>query len=397
MKLLQPFLDRFVSSASFSAYVRLVRWLAFISPTYNQPSTVGNNTHRRTVVLDDTTGPIVVASALNLVGPLQSGLLLLLMPVAIAVAVYVPKLRGIQNVCAMLAGQALAFMVPVPFEPSGYLMVPTIGLYFGVIAGLGTVLDLSLDLFALSPATEDAVTSIFQQYLALFATTRAYALFATRQQTALLGLLCVAYLLLSPIVFRLPKTAYWRKHFFMCLDGLAVRAGMLRVNDWVAWWGGTTQSEATLVLPLLLVGVTTTTTNNNNNNKQETTTTLTIDKVAECHNMLALMCAQTLVTRLCTHTLSLTVGILVCLVLFASAVELTSSFIVDICAFAVSLLLVTCLERFLDGCGLPETCFTYVCVFVLLECLRDTWSTASVLPANLMLLYELSANSALWS
>ena len=314
MKVLQAFLDRFVSSASFSAYVRIVRWLALISPMYYY---YGGNATTTTTAGDD--GTVTTTSALTLVGPLQTGLLVLLMPIATAGAICTGRLRGLQNVCAMLAGQALAFMVPVPLEPSGYLMVPTIVLYFGIIAGVGTALDLALNMLALPHPAEDAITAVFQQYLALFATTRAYVLFVAHQQERLLGLLCVVYLLGCPTVVRLPQTAYWRKHFLSCADGLAVRGGMLRVTTLLAWFGGSTAGEALLAMPLLAVlllappspsaAAAAANTNNNNHN------VLLVNKADESRTMLSLISAQAIVNLLCvSQRLSLPVALVVCMV-----------------------------------------------------------------------------------
>lgn len=403
MKVLQTFLDRFVSSASFSAYVRIVRWLALISPMYYY-----SNNNTTSAAGDD--GIVTVTSALTLVGPLQTGLLVLLMPIATAGAICTGRLRGLQNVCAMLAGQALAFMIPVPIEPSGYLMVPTIVLYFGIIAGVGTALDLALNMLALPRPAEDAITAVFQQYLALFATTRAYVLFVAHQQERLLGLLCVVYLIGCPTVVRLDQTAYWRKHFLSCADGLAVRGGMLRVTAILAWFGGSTTGEALLAMPLLgvlflLTTTTTTTTTTDNKNL------LLVNKADESRTMLSLICAQAIVTLLCvSQRLSLSVALVVCLVFLLLLMAVApyhktsggEEALSGICAFALSLLLVNCLERFLDGCGLPEMCFTYLCVFVLLECARSStaWG-APVPPVNLgmLLLNEdaVAVSSALWA
>jgi hypothetical protein len=79
----QRFFERFVTSVSYSAYLILVR---------------------RVLPLEYVQG---------------------LVPLWVA-CVGLVRLRGLQDVFAMLAGQGIADLVPMPMEPSGYLIVPAV-------------------------------------------------------------------------------------------------------------------------------------------------------------------------------------------------------------------------------------------------------------------------------
>ncbi len=101
-----------------------------------------------------------------------------LVPISILGVVWTGEIHGLQTLCGMLAGQGLSLAVPMPSEPAGYLIVPVVLLYFGVISAAGWCVDGTLQLLEKrTPELADALSTVFEQYISLFATTRALAVF----------------------------------------------------------------------------------------------------------------------------------------------------------------------------------------------------------------------------
>jgi hypothetical protein len=44
--------------------------------------------------------------------------------------IYCKNIEGLQSLCAILAAQGIMSTVPIPYEPSGYLVIPAVLLYF---------------------------------------------------------------------------------------------------------------------------------------------------------------------------------------------------------------------------------------------------------------------------
>ncbi len=101
-----------------------------------------------------------------------------LVPISILGVVWTRDIGGLQTLCGMVAGQGLSLAVPMPSEPAGYLIVPVVVLYFGVISAAGWCVDGTLQLLEKrTPELADALSSVFERYISLFATTRALAVF----------------------------------------------------------------------------------------------------------------------------------------------------------------------------------------------------------------------------
>jgi hypothetical protein len=352
---LQRFLDRFSASASFSAFRRVVA----CAP----PGTVQG-----------------------------------LVPLSMLGVVCTARLRGLQNLFGMLAGHGLSQLVQMPTEPAGYLMVPAVLLYFAVIASAGWAVDSTLQrLDDRAPELTDALSTVFEQYISLFATTRALAVFQGSGQQNALCVLSLVYLLLptplAPSVGSLTTTnssgsssSTWLRHLVHCVQNLAARGGMLGVGMQLTLWTG--GGEGLLVLYLLAIfGTAQIAPPKKDKAKNNTTTS---DKLQDCHTMLSVLCAQHLVGLLSASFVMqtqqqqqqwLSISVLaVCVVavaVAASAQRFTRDehMFADVCAFGISLLMTGRLEQWLEGSAPIEAVSTYLCVFALLECVRsDYWS-----------------------
>ena len=118
-------------------------------------------------------------------------------------------------------------------------------------------------------------------------------------------------------------------------------------------------------------------------------------KLSHVHAMLSLTTAQQLVGLLQTSARisewACVWGMMACVSIIAVVGRkhepYKSHSFADICAFAVSLLLTTALERWLSGSGMLEAGMVYLVVFCILEVLhREPWSSAArggtVMPAQ---------------
>jgi hypothetical protein len=261
---LQRFLDRCIASASFSAFRRVI---AYAPP-----------------------------------GAVQA-----LVPVTVLGVVCCARLRGLQNVFGMLAGHGLSVSVPMPTEPVGYLMVPAVLLYFGVIAAAGWGLDSTLQrLDDRAPALTEALSTVFEQYISLFATTRALAVFQGSGQQNTLCIMSAVYLVLpaslAPSVASFgsrssrPGESTWSRHIVHCVQNLAVRGGMLCVGMQLTLWSG--GGEGLLVLYLLAIFGTAQAVASKRKGAA-----LPSDKLQDCHTMLSVLCAQHIVALLSAQRL----------------------------------------------------------------------------------------------
>lgn len=355
---LQRFLDRFISSASFSAYTRLVAQLP----------------------------PLFVTG---------------LAPLSVAGVVCTGRLRGLQNVMGMLAGQGLVGLVPIPLEPAGHLVVPIILLYFGLIAALGrsidgTVLASSSSAGGGGGALNAAIVTVFEQYTSLFAMTRALALLQSIQPPGTIGVLALVYVLL-PAAIAPSGTASgpstWSKHLFRYTSDLAVRVGVLWIG---AQFARLAAGDEEAVITLYLLAILATGASKNNKDKKDKdkkdNKDNNNDKLAGCHSMFSLLCAQQLVAMLqttqgaalsgTTSACVLAAGVGLILAGSLRRFEQDEHIFGDVCAFGLSLILTGWLEDWLGSSSPVEACTVYLGIFALLECVRsDAWSGA-IMPAQ---------------
>lgn len=324
----QRFLDRFVAATSYAAFVRLLVLL---------PG-----------VLVQGLVPVWVAGVVLLEG----------------------RQRGLQNVCALLAGQGLVSIVPMPEELGrGLWVLPSVLVYVSLIATLGWALDA-----ALSGALADAFASVFEQYIGLFAISRASSAFLDSAAHADAFYACaIAYLMLpdalAPSADSASAASAWLRHFVRNVEGIAVRGATRALLAVLAAWA--TFGDGRIALQLFAVFLTGYDEGHG--------------KLAHMHTLLSANLAQTLVGLLQTQlllaewTCVLALATVIALLAFFSGPRAPKQHVfADCCAFGMSLFLIAILERWLQGSALIESATTYLTVFALLELLhQEPWTTAS--------------------
>ena len=378
---LQRFLDRLITSASFAAYTRL---LAVLGSSSSSSTTTTRASF--SVSTPATPPPLLLVAGL--------------VPLAIAGMVCTARLRGLQNVCAMIAGHGLTQLVPLPAEPNGYLVLPSAFVYLALIAATGAAVQRVLSRIPLTGLT-DAMFALFQQYVDLFAITRAFLMFQTTGMDGVLAVVSLVYLALPPGVapgnflsaLRLGVDAplLWEWHMVNCIENLAARGAMLWCSKQLASWG--TEAEALVLLHLFVVQATASRAAVHRGRQTKKSPDLDqvtyADKLAECHATLSLLTAQhalVLLSKYGVTSLGTSVALLGALVALIRLLMASGSrpwqdkdedehMFEDVCAFTVSLLLTQRLQQFLNGVCLLDACGAYLCVFVLLEYARsDAWS-----------------------
>jgi hypothetical protein len=309
----QGFTERFVVSVSFSAYLLLLRVIP--------PAEVRG-----------------------------------LVPLWIAGVVCV-KLCGLHDVFAMLAGQGIANLVPMPIEPSGYLVIPSVLCYLALISSVAWAVNHMLGDHGADTPMGGALATALDQYLSLFSVTRAVLTFTAAGQTYPLYVLSIAYTVLKPEGGELGE---WRRN----LEGVAMRG----VSAWLMNEVLRPQSTGEALLSLQLVCV---------------YVSGWYPRLSGIHAVLSASTAQHLLQLLRLAQLSepacvCGVAALVAL-LTLYAPEHTGVF-ADLFAFVASLLLTAALDRWLVV-GLLEAGTLYFVVFCVLDVLRRPLTQAR-LPAQ---------------
>jgi len=128
-----------------------------------------------------------------IVAKLPNHLLQGLTPIAVAGVVYCQKLQGVQNVFAMLAAQGITDSLTIPYEPTGYLVLPAAMFYFSVIATIAWGVHCVI---AHTGAADNAASAILDEYVCLFCTAKVVAAFVAANQEHVLGVISFAYLVL---------------------------------------------------------------------------------------------------------------------------------------------------------------------------------------------------------
>jgi len=375
---LQVLLDRFLTSASFAAYGRLMNALAM-------------DGRYRSVVAWETPQPIDgtpggganAGSAAVAAAPLfyRYSLSSVLIPVAFAGAVAFGaagargpvSFRGLQNLCAMVAGQGLANLLPLASEPSGpLLLLPSLLLYFATLGALGCAADRLLLLsgvFYEGSSVPAAVGAVFEHYTALFATTRALRAFQRQGGEGQAALLSLVYMLLPDRIAPGVGGGAWHSHFVSCVEALAVSVGMRSIGAALGWWCSASHNDEALIV-LYLVTVHTL------GDTEKGWPVPSPRKLGDCRSMLALLCAQQGVALMQRLTLGAPVMIVFWLSLLGAPWPSHRKLIPDdVCTFAASLLMVQALEQWFVGFGALEACSAFMCLFALLDCLcSERWS-----------------------
>ena len=395
---LQALLDRFLTSASFAAYGRLMNALAM-------------DGRYRTVVAWEkpmdgssasSSSTATAASAAMAAAPLfyRYSLSSVLIPVAFAGAVAFGaagargpiSFRGLQNLCAMVAGQGLANLLPLASEPSGpLLLLPSLVLYFATLGALGCAADRLLmlsGLFSEQSPVPAAVGAIFEHYTALFATTRAIRAFQRQGGEGQLALLSLVYMLLPDRVAPGVGGGAWHSHLVSCVEALAVRVGMQSIGAALTWWCSAAHNDEALIV-LYLVAVHTL-------GGEGGWPVPSPRKLEDCRSMLALLCAQQCLALMQRVALSAPVMIVLWLALLGVPWPSKRKLIPDdVCTFGGSLVMVQVLEQWFVGFGALEACSAFMCLFALLDCLRsERWSGTQAV--NSALFFAQNEGEAAW-
>ena len=319
----QRFLERFVTSVSFSAYLFLVR-------------------------------RVLPAEYMRGLVPLWS---------ACVVSV---RLRGLQDVCAMLAGQGIADLVPMPMEPSGYLVLPAVLVYLMLLSSLGWAV------YQGAPADTpmgSALTTVLDQYLSLFSVTRAVRAFADGGQTYPLRALSIVYTALAPSP---PTGGQWTGFWQRNLEGVAMRGATAWLLEDVLR-PQCASGEALLVLQIACIYL--------SGGTPRLSGIHAVLSTEAARHLLRLLAAAQLSDATCVWGLAS-----VAMLLTRTAPRQTHMF-AELCAFVTSLLLTSALEKWLAVVGSLEAGTLYMVLLCLLDVLcqqvgRLLLQPAAKLPAQ---------------
>lgn len=109
----------------------------------------------------------------------------------ILIAFKVQALQGVHKVWIMLAAQSFSSSLPLPQEPSGSLILPSVLMYFGMAATIMTYLQGIARGHVLNDVVEET-----QQFIILFVSARGLVRFQAMQQQRALGFVSLVYVLL---------------------------------------------------------------------------------------------------------------------------------------------------------------------------------------------------------
>lgn len=331
----QRFFERFVTSVSYSAYLILVRRV--LPPAYVQG----------------------------------------LVPLWIA-CVGLVRLRGLQDVFAMLAGQGIADLVPMPMEPEGYLIVPAVLVYLMVISSVGWGVYHALGARGAHTPMGDALSTALDQYLSLFFVLRTVRAFTEGGETHALRLLSIVYTVLRAPPSKKEETddpeasGRWRVFWRRNLEGVAMRGANAWLLDDVLR-PQCASAEELLALQLAciyLCGLT-----------SRLDGVRAVLSIEAARHIMRLFAKAELSDATCVGLLTSVAALLA-----RTAPDQTHMF-VELCAFVASLLLTSTFERWLAAVGPLEASTLYMALF----CLLDVVVKQS---ARLMRLLTMASNAA---
>ena len=312
----QGFIERFVASVSFSAYLTLLR-----------------------LIPDAEVHGLV--------------------PLWIAGVVWV-RMCGLQDVLAMLAGQGISTLVPMPMEPSGYLVIPSVLLYLAVISSVAWAVNHGLGTHGAETLMGGALVTVLEQYLSLFSVTRAVLAFTSAGQTYPLYALSIAYTLLvdaSPC-----NEGEWAYFWLRNLNGVAMRGASAWLMTEVLRPQCT--GEALLVLQIVCVYL--------SGWSARLEGIHAVISASTAQHLIQLLSVAGLSEQVCVCGLATTVCLLT-----LSAPYHTHMF-ADLCAFVASLLLTGAVDRWLGSSLLAwESGALYLVVFCSLEVLKRCLTTTN--------------------
>jgi hypothetical protein len=314
-----------------------------------------------------------------------------LVPLWIACVVCSQRLRGLQDVFAMLAGRGISDLVPMPMEPSGYLVLPAVIVYLAVISSVTWAVYHGLGAHGAETPVGGGLTTAIEQYLSLFSVTRAVLAFTIAGQQYPLYVLSIAHTVLCCVSDKNSDKkkenaqsskerqeeggeGKWMSFFQRNLEGVAMRgAGAWLLNEVLR---PQCSGETLLVLQVVSVYLSGWT-----------------PRLSSIHGVLSTGTARHLLILLRDMA---KLSEAACLWLLASSVVLLELVAPDqtlafseLCAFVASLLLTGVLERSWLVAGTMEAGTLYLVTFCLLEVLQRSIPTPDPTLASAAVLSKL--------
>ena len=224
-----------------------------------------------------------------------------------------------------MVAQGITTSLPIPYEPSGYLVIPSVLLYFAVVCAV---------CFRLSGGPADAV---IEQFVSLFATVRALAYFKEANQIEEVGVLSFAFLCIPTGQESTGRT--WFRQMLRTIECFTARAAATWVASRCEAWAQGVQLMSLYAVILL-------------------TPMDLMPKLANCRSVLALLCAQQALVLLP----------FVEPFIAALAVPLVrQTRLREVALYGASIVLSKRLDDWAADCGRAESACAYLCIFALLQ------------------------------
>jgi hypothetical protein len=279
-----------------------------------------------------------------------------LVPLWIACVAGTRRLRGLQDVFAMLAGQGLCDLVPMPMEPSGYLVLPSVLIYLALLASVSWAVSHGLGAHGEETPMGAALTTAIEQFLSFFSVTRAVQALKSAGQAYPLYVLSLAFTVLSDNYEEEEEEGRWTTCLRRNLEGVAMRG----VSAWLLTEVLDAQhasSDALLVLQLTCVYLSGWT-----------------PRLRGIHAVLSTNTARQLLRLLAEANLSEAArvcGLAAVTTLFVLGAPEQTHVFADLCGYVASLLLTSVLERsWLVQDYLLEAGSLYLVAFCFIEVLQ---------------------------
>lgn len=292
------------------------------------------------------------------------------------------RVQGMQNLFAMLAAQGLTNAMPIPYEQAGYLILPAVLLYISTVSSAACFIN---NLMAVPTplsqperstgktikakkhaVTYDYISIVIDQYVALFATSKALAYLESAQQVNQVAALATAYLFIPssciPHYAKLDSNS-WSYQFMHIIQCLSSRLAVICITKVTRQWISTQSGLIAVYLALLILFPA--------NSK------LSI-KLLECRGVLSLLCAQQLLL------------VIPSALFFLAALTIpmiSAGSLRDVCVFAISIQLISQLGKWVADCGQAEAVCTYTSVFVLLQIISESIASA-IQPDTMMVISD---------
>lgn len=129
-----------------------------------------------------------------------------LFPLFACGAIFFRDIEGVHIMCCILAAQGLTALLPIPAEPGGYLVIPTVLMYFAA--------------FSIVKTQMIRISDVADQFMSMSVNVRAIAYFKTTEQMTMASAMSLVFIILSPFknsvieCFAVRATALWAVSLF---------------------------------------------------------------------------------------------------------------------------------------------------------------------------------------